>query len=115
MTSFYIGSPNRSRGEFIYGDPNWLRKFDTADWDKKLEFEIIFRNCPIDPKHRNAIRTAGLKVELPSPKLGDFIWTFYSECLITDHVLGLFNDAGFTGFDVKPVEVVKVKKSQKGR
>jgi hypothetical protein len=111
---YCLGYPNRNFGEFIYGDPSWLRKFDAADWDKKLEFEIISRNCSINPKHKNAIRTAALKVELPSPNLGDFVWTFYSECLITDRVLGLFKDKGFTGFDIKPVEVVKVKRARKG-
>jgi hypothetical protein len=113
--NFYkLGVPNKSRGEFFYGDPNWLRKYDTADWDKYLDYEIISRNCPIDPMHKNALRTASLKVDLPSPNLGDFVWTFYSECMITDRVLGLFKDAGFTGFYVRPVEVVKVKRARKG-
>lgn len=114
VKKFYeICIPNVGYGQFIYGEAGWLRKFDSADWDKSLEYEIISRNCQLNPDHKNAIRTAELKVILPSPNIGDFVWTFYSECLITDRVLDLFKEARFTGFDVREVEIVRIKRIKK--
>ena len=50
-------------------------------------------------------RLSDLKVLLPRGRgvVEDVVWTWYNECLIQDHVLSVFKDAGFTGFDVKPV------------
>jgi hypothetical protein len=55
-----------------------------------------------------------LTVILPSPRIGDFVWTWYSDCLITDRVLKLFQGAGFTGFEPRPVAVEKVQGVRKG-
>jgi hypothetical protein len=61
--------------------------------------------CPIDPGHRRGgKRLTDLSVTLPTGAVQDFVWTWQSECLIQDHVLDLFREKGFTGFDVKPVK-----------
>jgi hypothetical protein len=60
--------------------------------------------CPVNAHHRRAgRRLADLSVTLPRGTVQDFVWTWYSECLIQDHVLQLFRENKFTGFDVKPV------------
>ncbi|MBI5650984.1 MAG: hypothetical protein HZC40_11160, partial [Chloroflexi bacterium] len=65
--------------------------------------------CPVYPGHqRQGIRIGNLAVILPSRKVGDFIWTWVSDCLITNKVLLLFREAGLTGFTVNPA-MVKLK------
>lgn len=74
-----------------------------AEWDESMDFEQIL--CPANPDHRRAgKRLTDLSVLLTSRKIKDFVWTWYSECLIQDHVLNLFRDKGLTGFEVKPVQ-----------
>jgi hypothetical protein len=69
--------------------------------------------CPVHPEHQRAGKRIGnLVVVLPSEKVGDFVWTWYSDCLITEKVLNLFREAGITGFTVKPVEIKP--KTEKG-
>lgn len=56
-----------------------------------------------------------LIIILPSPKIGDFIWTWYSDCIVTDGKLSLFRQAGFTGFEARPVTVEKIKRLSRKR
>lgn len=77
---------------------------ELAEWDHDvMDLEQVV--CPIDPGHRRGgKRLTDLSVTLPPAAVQDFVWTWYSECLIQDHVLDLFRREGFTGFDVKPVK-----------
>ncbi len=62
--------------------------------------------CPINPGHRRGgKRLTDLRVQLPSRPLEDFVWTWQSECLITDRVASILRQEGMTGFDLKPVHV----------
>ena len=45
---------------------------------------------------------------LPFPEIGDFVWTLYSEAVVPDRTLSLFRNAGFTGFEARPVKVEKI-------
>ena len=77
-----------------------------AEWDHDAmegDHKIVY--CPVNPGHQRAggPRLKDLNVTLPKPVPQDFVWTWYSECLIQDHVLEMFRKEGFTGFDVKPV------------
>jgi Protein of unknown function (Gmx_para_CXXCG) len=80
-----------------------LRKL--AEWDDEgmeLAFEGV--KCPIDAGHQRAgKRLINLNVVLPDAEVQDFVWTWYSECLIQDRTLELLRSSGFTGFEVKPV------------
>ena len=82
--------------------PESTRKL--AEWvDDAIETEKVV--CPIIPGHRRGgKRMSDLSVKLPRGVVQDFVWTWYSECLIQDHVLELFRRESFTGFDVKPVK-----------
>ena len=82
--------------------PKSLRKL--AEWvDDAMDLEQVV--CPIDPGHRRGgKRLTDLSICLPGGTVQDFVWTWYSECLIQDHVLDLFRRESFTGFDVKPVK-----------
>jgi hypothetical protein len=56
-----------------------------------------------------------LHIVLPSPKIGDFVWTWMSECLVTDRVLQLFRQAGLASFEVRPVVIERVRRLDKRR
>jgi hypothetical protein len=103
--------------EIVYGQAaTWEEsvKWAKAEWvHDKMDLEQI--TCPVHPGHmRGGDRIGDLIVELSSPKIGDFVWTWYSECLITQRVLDLFRQAGLTGFEVRPVTVERVKRVRRG-
>lgn len=54
-----------------------------------------------------------LTVMLPSAKVGDFVWTWYSDCIVTEVTLSLFRQAGFTGFEARHVTVEKIRRLSK--
>jgi len=115
MNAFYkLGAPYGDEKYELYGQPEWERIYGLAEWADSVDLEGII--CPVDPGHRRAgRRLTDLTIILPSPRVGDFVWTWYSDCLITDRVLGLFRQAGFTGFKIRPVTVERVKRLGKGR
>jgi len=105
MNTFYkLQQPYPDEVYSIYGRPVWDGEFGAASWSEEVTLETI--RCPIYPGHQRAGRRIGdLSVVLQSKKVGDFVWTWYSDCLITEKVLHLFQQAGLTGFIVKPVQI----------
>jgi hypothetical protein len=86
----------------------WRVKYPTsvkrcAEWDhEKMELESV--KCPIIEGHQHpGKRLTDLSVVLPDSEVEDFVWTWYSECLIQDRTLELLRSCRFTGFEVKPV------------
>jgi len=75
-----------------------------AEWvSEEMDLETV--TCPINDGHqRSGKRLTDLSIALPGGAVQDVVWTWYSECLIQDHVLNLFKASGFTGYDVKPVK-----------
>jgi hypothetical protein len=74
-----------------------------AKWDDEVSLEQIM--CPVNPHHRRGgKRVSELSVVLPHRNVHDIVWTWLSDCLLQDHVLKLFGEAEFTGFDVRPVK-----------
>jgi len=73
-----------------------------AEWDENMRCETV--TCPINEGHQRAgKRLANLSIVLPGRAVQDFVWTWYRECLVQEHVLELFRRAGLTGYEVKPV------------
>lgn len=64
---------------------------------------------PWIPMHR--VSGVPFYLKLAGKQLHDIIWTWYSQCIITDRVLEMFRDQGFTGFQVLPV-LARWKKSR---
>lgn len=83
-------------------------KFFKAEWGEGMDFEVIDLQCP--EGHRLVKRKEQLIIKMPSSKIGDFVWTWYHECLVTDRVAQLFKEARFTGYELRPVIVSKVYK-----
>lgn len=105
--------PDAELGPFSYGEAGWVSKFRPAEWSERVHLEGI--KCPRFPGHqRGGDRIGDLDVVLPSPRIGDFSWTWISECIITEPVLSSFRAAEFTGFDVRPVTVSRTKRVPKG-
>src|SRR6266513_6331748 len=75
-----------------------------VDWEVgKVDLQQVA--CPINAKHRRGgRRTKNLRVVLGSIEVFDVMWTWVNECLIQQHVLDAFEQQGFSGFQVKPVE-----------
>lgn len=110
---FYALQSPTARDEPVYGLKAWLNRYPVVEWANSMDLPGII--CPVNSGHQRAgNRVMDLTVILPSPRIGDFIWTWYSEWLMTDRVLHLFQNAGFTGFEPRPVKVEKVKRVKKG-
>ena len=75
-----------------------------AEWvDGEVHTDKVI--CPVEDGHqRGGKRLTNLSVMLPGRATKDFVWTWYSECLLTDRTLGVFASQGFSGFEVKPVK-----------
>lgn len=83
-----------------------------AEFAKGNDWEGI--KCPVDEGHQRAgRRITDLKIDLPSAKVPHFMTTILSDWIITEEVAALFEEAGFTGYTLKPVIVDKVKRGNK--
>jgi hypothetical protein len=87
----------------VYGRPAWQR-FGTASWSDKVGGLSTGRLLWPYGEPR-----VSLSIVLPSHRLGDFVWTYDSDCIVTERVLSLFRQIGFTGFVALPVTIEKVK------
>jgi hypothetical protein len=102
-----VGAPYPDERYDLYGQPDWEERFGRATWGKETHYNDIV--CPIDPTHPRASgRCTYLTIVLPFPEIGDFIWTSYSEAVVPDRTLSLFRNAGFTGFEARPVKLERI-------
>jgi hypothetical protein len=86
-------------------DSSWVPQRYHAEWDcEAMESASEVVRCVVNPGHqRRGRRVRDLSVVLPDIGVQDFVWTWYSECLLQDRTLELLRASGFTGFEVKPV------------
>ena len=110
---FYVLNAPYARKYLLYGDEQWVRRYGLAEWGNGPDFVSIV--CPKYPGHqRPGKRIGNLNIILPSPRLGDFVWTWYHECIVQRRTLNLFKEAGVTGFEIRPVTVERVNGLRKG-
>jgi hypothetical protein len=75
-----------------------------------MGFEQV--TCPKNPGHRTGgKRRTDLSVLLPNFETKDIVWTWYSECLVSDNVLQFLQSNQFTGFEIKLVKALFKQKS----
>jgi hypothetical protein len=106
---YHLQYPNEKPDQ-VYGRARWRRRFGTAEWSYKvggLSFGRI--RLPVGSPR------VDLSIILPSPRVGDFVWTWASDCIVTERVLSLFRQAGFSGFEARPVTVDKIKRVSRKR
>jgi hypothetical protein len=77
-----------------------------ATWDESVELGQV--SCSLNSGHQRAgKRMTDLVVKLPLRAMKtDFVWTWYSECLLNSHALETLVRNHITGFETKPVEVI---------
>jgi len=97
----------------IYGRGTDEYRYGNAWWADNMEYDAHFE--PVQEKHRvRRLHRGRLSVVLPSPAaVGDFVWSVFYECLITDRVRRLFLEKGFSGYTTEPVAVAKFKRKSK--
>lgn len=85
-----------------FSSPESTRRL--AEWvHDEMDLEAI--TCALNPGHRRGgKRLTELSVDLPGTEVHDVVWTWYSECLVQEHVLALFKKHGFTGYEVRSAE-----------
>ena len=73
--------------------------------DKKDLFYDI--ECLMFPDHcRRGVREdTNLSIEIRRKKMGDFVFVLGGDCLITDKIAELFEKEGFTGYELREVDV----------
>ncbi len=102
---FYVlQQPFMDESYHIYGDPRWDKRFGSALWAESVHLESI--RCSKYPEHqRSGERIGDLEIILPNQDIGDFVWTWYSECLARTHVISALQEKRCTGFDFSPVRI----------
>lgn len=82
------------------------RDFNIESIDYADDVKWTSIKCPINRGHQRAGERVGhLKIKLNN-ETTDFMWTFLSECIILDKVVNYFKEVKFTGYELRPVEVV---------
>jgi len=94
----------------VYGRTEWQRQFGASSWSDNVGGLSTGRFLPPYGAPR-----VDLAIVLPLPKVGDFVWTWASDCIVTERTLSLFTQAGFTGFKARPVAVEKIKRVSRKR
>ena len=117
ITAFYLlDGPGRAESPSVvaYGRNTDFHRYGAALWSTGMKYEYHFR--PIGDKRRVfCIHRSPLRIVLPSPAaIGDFVWTWYNECIVTERVLSLFERAGFSGFIADRTEIARFKRRSKG-
>jgi len=75
-----------------------------AKWADEMDYETTIV-CPLRDGHQRAgRRMPNLSIILPGRATEDFVWTWQSECLLTDRTLDLLRSNGFAGFEVIPAK-----------
>ncbi len=87
----------------VYGRQEWETKYGATDV-KDIDYESI--TCTLVPGHRRAGARIGDLHLLISKDIGDFIWTYMSECVVTDTVARLMTQEKLTGFRLRDASLV---------
>jgi hypothetical protein len=109
MNQFYVlhfPDPTYVDGVPDYGETDWGRIF------KPIEtlngFESV--KCPIDSGHQRVGRRIGrLEIILRQRIRSDFLWTWFSDCLVGPRVVDLLEKTGATGYRLEPVKIVRAR------
>jgi len=83
----------------------------TSVWYNDTIDHFIGIKCPVYDGHQRGTRNKdmNLSIEVKRKKLGDFVSTVYSDWLINDNVVELFQKNNLTGYKLKPVNVCNME------
>ncbi|MDR0292926.1 MAG: hypothetical protein LBH95_02085 [Oscillospiraceae bacterium] len=85
------------------------KKYSDVWYNSKVKhFESV--KCPKYSGHQRGIRNVQpLSAEIKKPDFGDFITTSYSDWLITDKVVDIFQSSNLTGYKRRLVDVCNMR------
>jgi hypothetical protein len=101
---YHLGRPGPTKPHQVYGHAKWYGTFDSAEWSEMSAGFLTGRLYPPFGEPRK-----DLAIVLPNAKVGDFVWSCYSDCFVPDRTLALFTEAGFTGFETRQVIIEKIR------
>lgn len=105
---FVLDKYTSSRYLSIYGEDVWRYKYPQIEWAGD---NLIVDRCPLHPEITDlSIHKIPLTLHLNTLKLGDFVWTWYSDLLVTEQTKKIFEEEGFTGAEYYPVVIKKVRR-----
>lgn len=113
---FYeLGSAQLTTRAAIYGSREWVEIWPLAEWGKSTRYTPDEDLCPAWEEHGkpSSQHTEPLTLNLPSDRIGDFVWTWLFDCVVTQRVLDLFVDAGLSGYRADPVIVERISRGSK--
>jgi hypothetical protein len=85
-------------------------KFKNATWDEGTVYDT--KVCDICGHIYESYRS-DLFITLENDRIGDIVWTWYGECVITQRVLDILKSNKLTGYYVKPVTITNIKTKSK--
>jgi len=77
---------------------------NNLEWTDQVDTEGIV--CPINSGHQRSGKRIGDLILLPPKQWVDVLWTWYSDCLISDDVYGVLKENKISGFEVRPVQFI---------
>jgi hypothetical protein len=84
----------------------------SLEWDKTAGRRMAKAVCPVNSAHRATGKRLGdLHLILPQMIPKDFMWTWYSDCLVQEIVGSKLVSAGFSGFNTRPVNIRNASES----
>jgi len=110
---FVLCDPKDAEKGGIFGRPGEFYRYGKAWWDNSMDWDYHIESVEESRRIRKCHR-GNLKIVVGSPAaIADFVWTWFSECLITQHVAEKFKENGFTGYHLDLVEHVKCRRKSK--
>ena len=92
----------------IFYDISNDNKFRDIDYAEGTDWEGIICS-KYDGHQRAGIRIGQLQIKIKNNRIGDFLWTFLSESIITDKVAKIFIKNKASGYKLKNIQVINTK------
>lgn len=87
---------------------------DRAVWAEDVQLETV--TCPLNPGHqRPGRRLSDLTVTMSNASQDDIVWTWQSDCLLSNRARQLFSESELTGYELRPATVVDEKTGARSR
>lgn len=95
-------------------EPFWILRspvssYKMAEWDYgRKETTYGSYHCGLNLGHGTGLRIPDLKILLKGRAQDDIVWSWYSDCLLSDKVAEIFREEGFTGFSLRNLRAKKI-------
>jgi len=119
---YVLHSPDLLCSDYVYPQSKknivrWAKYYGLVEWSQEMKAKKT-PFCRLNPEHNERWwcgHRGVLSIVIPRSDLGDFTWSWYWDCIVTQRVLDMFLNAGFTGFKQRPVKVERIKSKDEHR